>query len=1206
MISSKSKLKRFFFFVVSLSLVTFFSSWILFQSHDPKASKPKLLTRTDTLSCGEQDNIEAAKQDWGFLLSAHPYYNRPARSKKEWNNIPSQDRPDLAFELDFLKTMDPATGEVPYERLYNANVELDKSLKKRVAIPGIAWTERGPNNVGGRSRCIMFDPNDVTFKKVWAGGVGGGLWYTNDITVAAPVWNKVNDFWSNIAITTMAYNPNNKQELYAGTGEGWFNMDAQEGSGIWKSANGGATWTNLPATLPGAYNSNSNFHYIQKIVIKNNGFIFAATRGYFVNAGGIMRSIDGATTWTRVLNVYTGAGSLYDRASDVEIAANGDLFAAFGIGSAGKIFKSLNAVDGASGSWTDLSASVGIANGMRIELACAPSNANVIYAVAAGGSGNNDIEWLKRSINGGTTWSILAIPRNVDDGITHFTNGQAWYNLILAVHPTNSDYVIAGGLDLHRTVNGGTSWSGISHWYGGFSQPYVHADQHAIVFRPGATNEVIFGNDGGLFYSVNAGNSGATPSFAVKNTGYNVTQFYACAAINEYNSNYFLAGSQDNGTQKFTLPLSGNTTQVTSGDGGFCHIDQLNSTFQLSSYVYNNLYRSINGGVSFSSIINQNTGFFINPSEYDSNRKILYASSDNDLIKRVTGINGTIINTDISISVGVSKVSALKVSPFNDVVFLGIANGRIYKYTNPSTASPILTRIDNGATPISNTGWVSSIDVGEDDSHLLVTYSNYGVISVWQTTDAGAHWYNKEGNLPDIPIRWAIYNPDDREQVIAASEIGVWSTNNFAHTSGAAPVWGIGNAGPANTRCDMLKYRTADKMVVMATHGRGLFTSDIFVNVSNADFSVDVSTSCSGSLTVHFMDTSLKPNGSWAWDIDNNGSTDYTIQNPTHTYTSPGIYSVKLTINNGAATITKANLIIVLSSAPVTNTGCTLGTNSNSGNNFGIGIFRFAIGNIDNTTPNNDGYYQNYACTQATVLDQNTSYNVTVQTGTFNNEGARYYIDYNNNGIFESGEGVVSFPSNMTGTRTLSFTTPNAGIVKNKGLRSRILSKFSGIPTTACDVSTYGQAEDYTVYFSCALLVTQTSGTASGSLPAAIACANSGDTIRISTLLANQTINIGSSTIVLNKNLVIIGQGTNINITDSGNSVFDITAGTTIELQNLTITAGTSMTAGAINNSGILKLNNMNIFRNPGILGAILLRNNPGALILFYGMCFVQ
>ncbi|MGB3078134.1 MAG: GEVED domain-containing protein, partial [Saprospiraceae bacterium] len=1117
MFSSKSKLRRFFFFVVSLSLVTFLSSWIFFQFHDLNSSIPKLLTNTDTLSCCEQDKIESTKHAWGDLLSSHPYYNRSVRSKKEWNKIPSQDRPDLAFELDFLKTMDPATGEVPYERLYNANLELEKLIKKRVAIPGVSWTERGPNNVGGRTRCIMFDPNDITFKKVWAGGVGGGLWYTNDITVVSPVWNKVNDFWSNIAITTMAYNPNNKQELYVGTGEGWFNVDAQEGSGIWKSSNGGATWTNLPATLPGAYNSNSNFHYIQKIAIKNNGFIFAATRGYFINAGGIMRSIDGGTTWTKVLNVYTGAPSLYDRASDVEIAANGDLYAAFGIGSAGKIFKSLNAVDGALGTWTDLSTLVGIANGQRIELACAPSNANVIYAVAAGGSGSNDVEWLKRSINGGTTWTAIAIPRNVDDGVTYFTNGQAWYNLILAVHPTNSDYVIAGGLDLHRTINGGTSWSGISQWYGGFSQPFVHADQHAIVFRPGATNEVTFGNDGGLFYSANAGNSAATPSFAVKNTGYNVTQFYACATKNEFNSNYFLAGAQDNGTQKFTLPLAGNTTQATSGDGGFCHIDQLNSTFQITSYIYNNLYRSINAGGTFSSIISQNTGFFINPSEYDSNRKILYASSNSDLIKRVTGINGTITNTDISISVGVSKISSLKVSPFNDVVFLGIANGRIYKYTNPSTASPILTRIDNGATPISNTGWVSSIDVGEDDNHLLVTYSNYGVISVWQTTDAGAHWYNKEGNLPDIPIRWAIYNPDDREQVIAATEIGVWTTGNFGHTSSAAPVWGIGNVGPANTRCDMLKYRPADKMVVVATHGRGLFTSDIFITTSIADFTVDVSTSCSGALTVHFMDTSLKPNGSWAWDIDNNGSIDYTIQNPTHTYTSPGIYSVKLTINIGAATITKENLIIVLSSAPVTNTGCTFSPNSNSGNNFGIGIFRFAIGNIDYTTPNNDGYYQNYTCTQATVLDQNTSYNVTVQTGTFNNEGARLYIDYNNNGIFESGEGVVSFPSNMDGTRTLSFTTPNAGIVKNKGLRSRIISKYSGIPTTACDVSTYGQAEDYTVYFSCSLIVTQTSGTAAGSLPAAIACANSGDTIRISSLLAGQTLNIGSSTIILNK-----------------------------------------------------------------------------------------
>ncbi|HZV69283.1 MAG TPA: GEVED domain-containing protein [Saprospiraceae bacterium] len=1195
------------------SFLTLFVVYILIRSTGFNPSQSPI-NSSGELRDDQQDTVEATKQAWGKLLASHPYYNRTPVVEEESEEIPGADRPDLAFELRFMQTMDPALGAVPYERLYAASRELENSLKQRAPIPGLAWTERGPTNVGGRTRALLFDPNDATKKKVWAGGVGGGLWVTTDITIASPVWTKVNDFWSNIAVTTIAYNPANTQEIYVGTGEGWFNSDAQSGSGIWKTTNGGGAWTNLATTIPGAYNSSSDFHYIQKIVCKNDGTVYAATRGYYTNTGGIMRSTNGGTAWTKVLTVWTGSGSLYDRAADVEVAANGDVFASFGMSSTGKVFKTTNASNGAA--WTDLSTNVGVGSAERIELACAPSNASVIYAVGEGGSGFNDIAWFKRSVDGGTVWNSLAIPRLVDDGVTHFTNGQAFYNLIVAVHATNADLVLAGGLNLHRSTNGGTSWTGISDWNGNFSQPYVHADQHAIVFRPGAPNEVLFGNDGGLFFSTNAGNSAVTPSFAEKNTGYNVTQLYACASKNEFNSNFFLGGCQDNGTQQFTLPQANTTDRVVGGDGAFCHIDQLDGDMQLASYVYNSLYRSVDGGWTFNEIMDQGSGHFINPSEYDNVRKVYYAACSNDSLKRIPNINVFTLNvnppsSDLGLSVGASKISALKVSPYNDVLFLGIANGRVYKLANASTVlpvpMPVPTRLDNGAgAPITTAGWVSSIDVGEDDNHLMVTYSNYGVTSIWETSNGGLNWFNKEGNLPDIPVNWAIYNPSDRNQVLAATEIGVYSTGNFGHNTSSAPVWGTAaNAGPVLTRCDMLKLRASDKMVVVATHGRGLFTTDIFATSSVADFTADVTTTCSNSLTVHFYDASFKPNGSWAWDIDNNGVTNYTTQNPTHTYSVPGTYSVKLTVNAGATSITKLNYIKVMNSTPTVNTGCTLVSNINLNNTAAIGIYRFALGSIDKLTSFNDGFYQNYACTAGTTMELNTLYNVTVQTGYANDEGARFYIDYNDNGTFESGESAVSFPANKDGTRTLSFTTPVNGVVTRKNLRSRILSRFAVTPTNACDIATHGQAEDYAVYFNCNLLVTLTSGTAVGSLISAVNCANNGDTIRISSTLANSTINVGSSTLALTKNLVIIAQGANTNITGTGTSVFDIAAGKTVELQTMTLTAGTSLTAGAINNNGILKMNNVVIHRNTGISNAILLRNTPGSSSTMIGMCFV-
>ncbi|MFZ4546025.1 MAG: GEVED domain-containing protein [Bacteroidales bacterium] len=1054
------------FSVISLNIQKVPSQRIVSDSNHQKKvlgiSKSKV--RQQTIS-DIRKQAETRKEKWGKLLANHPYNNRPQISNKEWKKIPKADRPDLAMEQDYLMTMDPALLAVPTERKLLANKEVESLLKNKSAISGITWQERGPNNVGGRTRALMFDPNDPTYKKVWAGGVAGGLWFTNDITATPPVWNHVNDFWDNLIVSSIAYNPANTQEFYVGTGEGWYNSDAQRGGGIWKTSDGGVNWTNLAATSPGAYNSSSHFQYVNKIVIKNDGTIFAATRGYYINTGGIMRSTDGGVNWSRVLTVYTVSTTLYDRGADIEIAANGDLYASMGIFSTGQVFKSLNANNGATGTWTNLSTNIGVASAKRIELACAPSNSNVIYAVAHGGAGDTDVEWFKKSTDGGTTWSVLTIPLMVDGLGDHFTRGQAFYDLILAVHPTNPDLVIVGGIDLHRTTDGGTNWTGISHWYGGFSKPEVHADQHAIIFRPLSSNEALFGNDGGIYYSADAGNSAATPSFASKNTGYNVTQFYSCAAKNEVNSNYFLAGAQDNGSHKFTLPQVAATTEVSGGDGAFCHIDQANPNIQITSYTNNNLYRSLDGGNSFPSLISQTSGHFINPSDYDSQRKILYLAANDNQVKRISGIDGTINNVDLSIAVGTAQVSALKVSTFNDVLFLGIENGRVYKYSNASSATPTLVRIDNGTLPITTSGWVSCIDLGANDNHIMVTFSNYGVTSIWETTDGGTNWYSKEGNLPDMPVRWALYNPENRNQVLLATEVGVWSTDNFGTGTNSAPVWGVSSTNLAYTRCTMLKYRPADKMVVVSTHGRGLFTSDIFSTTTVADFVVDSPISCSGSLTVNFTDGSLKPNNSWAWDIDNNGTTDYTSQNPSHTYSSPGLYSAKLTIDNGAVSTTKENMILVLNSEPTSNIGCTLTSNSNNGNGYGIGISRFAIGNIDNSTINNDGYYSNYTCSKSTQLELNKTYNISVTTGTYNDEGARVYIDYNDNGIFESGESVVSFPSNTSGARTLTFTTPSTGVILEKGLRLRVLSKFGGIPSTACDVSTYGQAEDYTVYF---------------------------------------------------------------------------------------------------------------------------------------------
>lgn len=752
-----------------------------------------------------------------FISVKSTYVEDGKKESIVFKKIPKKDRIDLAIQQEVELTKDPVLGYVPRERLKNAYSYAEKLLndrkkkkpKGRVSLA--SWTERGPNNVGGRTRALMFDPNDASngYKKVWAGSVSGGLWYNNDITSASSSWQPVDDLWDNLAVTCIAYDPSNTQVFYVGTGEGWFNFDAVRGDGIWKTTNGGTTWTQLTST-----DNNSNFYYVQDVAVTSSGVVLAATNT------GVFRSTNGGTSWTQVIS-----GSA---AADIEIASNGDIYASTGIFSTGKLWKSTNG----GTSWTEVTPATG---GERIEIAVAPSNSNVVYAIASSATDQVSVGWFRKTTNGGTSWSALTVPayRNQTtcaNSTDDFTRQQAWYDLIVAVHPTNPDIVIIGGIDLYRSTNGGTSWTLISYWTGSCAQ-YVHADQHGIAFHPTDGNKVIFGNDGGVYYSSNITNT--SPTISDRNKDYNVTQFYSCAARNNAGDNYFLAGAQDNGTHKFTTAGINSTVEVTGGDGAFCHIDQNNPQYQITSYVYNNYFRSTNGGTSFSQITSNNTGQFINANDYDNQAKILYCGSGTNQLYRVSNITGTISTATLTVALDGGRITHVRVSEnTSNRVFVGTNQGKIFRIDN-AHATPTVTNITG---TLSQSGSISCIEVENgDDNHLLATFSNYGVISVWETTNGGTTWVNKEGNLPDMPVRWALFDPDDDTQVLLATEAGVWATENI---SAETPDWVPANENLANVRCDMLQLRTADKIVVVATHGRGLYTSNIFqLNPTNPEIS---------------------------------------------------------------------------------------------------------------------------------------------------------------------------------------------------------------------------------------------------------------------------------------------------------------------------------------------------------------------------------
>jgi hypothetical protein len=887
------------------------------------------------------------------------------------NKVDKKTRADLAAEREWMMTRDLETGEIPRGLLMEAKRRLRDILgrQEKAAIGGITWVERGPDNVGGRTRALLFDPNDSQYKTVYAGSVSGGLWKSTDFFAADPEWTEIDPFLENLAITALVTDPSSSDTWYMGTGEGFYNSDAVKGDGIFKSTDGGDTWTQLSST------TGSSFDYVQKIVVASNGDVIAATRD------GVQRSTNGGSSWTKVLGSSTGGGST-NRIGDLEIDANGNIWAAAGIFSTDGVYKSNN--NGVS--WTKKYTSTSAQE--RIEIACAPSDSDRVYIVLQNDHSRN-ADKVKKSTDGGDNWSNISVP--VDDvNSDTFTRQQGWYDLILCVDPNDEDNVLMGGIDLYKSTNAGTSWTEISHWYGGASLPEVHADQHQIIFKPGSSDTVIFGNDGGVYFSKNI--SVSSPSFTHQINGYNTVQYYSCAVAPAKNQNYFLAGSQDNGSHQFSSAGVNSTVEVTGGDGAFAHIDQDDDDYQFTSYIRNQYRKSTNGGSSFSNVnFDDSIGMFINPTDYDNDAQKLYASygTGGYYLVWTNPRSGSSYST---VSAGMTgEISAVTCDPnTSNRVYFGTNAGKIYR-VNDAASSPSVSDITGGSMP---SGYVSCIAVEDgDDDHLLVTFSNYSVSSVWESTDGGSNWTDVEGNLLDMPVRWALFSPIGGDSALIATELGVWSTTDL---DGSSTSWATTNSGLANVRVDMLQLRPADSMVIAATHGRGLFSSSNFSNSLEPDFEAQKTLAYVGE-KITFSDNSIGAT-SWEWDFDEDGIYDASGSEVEYAFNESGNQTVILRIN-GTDTAKKSDYIQVLPNVAVPYSTSDGGDFESNADHFGSAVILGTTNLWERGTPSN--YLTNTRSSSnvwKTDLDAdivNGDYECALYTPNFNfSASGNYYVSF--------------------------------------------------------------------------------------------------------------------------------------------------------------------------------------------------------------------
>ena len=781
------------------------------------------------------------------------------------------DQPAEASEYFLLKRSPDGHSPIPVKRYADA-VEHTKRMPQystayNRALPSLddlrassiepdafgAWTSLGPGNIGGRTRALLIKPSDPTV--MYTAGVAGGVWKS---TNAGQSWTGLGDLLPNIAVSSLAFDPMNTEVIYAGTGEGYFASDNVRGAGIFKSTNGGTSWSFLTST------STVDFQYVNDIVVSpnNNLRVYAATRT------GIFRSTDGGASWLLSVNVVGSFGPINGGCLDLAIRTdqpNDYLFAAFGTMTQSRIYRNTNAGDPSGRSpWTEVFTEQNLG---RTTLAIAPSDQNIVYALASSiETGNYSLGLLAvfRSISSGDpgTWEtrvrntdptklntvllsnpLIALRSACTSGASDSFLNQGWYDNVIAVDPLDSNRVWAGGIDLFRSDDGGASWGLASYWWAPKTDPhYAHADQHYIVFHPqynGTGNRTMYvTNDGGIFRTDDARAAtakGATATcdtdntqviWTSLNTDYAVTQFYQ--GLPYPSGRTYFGGAQDNGTLRGTDETGARWSDVFGGDGGYVAVDPTNTDTIYLETTRLSLRRSTNGGQNFQGVtagINEPSSnfLFINPFFMDPSKpQTLWTGGrtmwrTNDAASSWTQANSGVLGGAVS-AIAIAEADS-------NYVLAGTAR------RSGSDVGGVIHRTNSGLTSNASTDWPSVQPrtgfvswLAFDPNNVNVayaTYSTFGGTHVWKSTDAGATWNGIDGSgntgIPDVPAHTIVVDSSSSQRLYVGTDVGV-----FVSLDGGA-TWARENTGFANTVVESLSIGSVGGTLNLFafTHGRG-------------------------------------------------------------------------------------------------------------------------------------------------------------------------------------------------------------------------------------------------------------------------------------------------------------------------------------------------------------------------------------------------
>lgn len=836
-----------------------------------------------------------------FVLNAdQPFFDEEREVERERSIVPqeglhihvrssigrSEDPAGRAY-WQWLRLHDPATGRIP-PGIGRAELSFAKTLPTREFLSKrgaalLEWTARGPTRIGGRTRALGIDRSNENV--INAGGVSGGMWHSED---GGASWTKTTRPDQHHSVSTLIQDPRpgRENEWYYGSGEfigNSANAPGGEyvGTGLYRSVDNGASWQLTGFERAGeSPNFDTAYDVFFNIAIdptSEDGLeLYAATYG-------LIYKFDGTNRQIRLLDNQTSPN--FSTFTDVAVTRDGIVYAA------------LSSDGGRRGLWrssdgdnfTPITPTGWPVVYNRTVIGVAPSNPSIVYFLSetpGTGPAEHSLwrydatsnQWSDRTENLPTD-ELFPIDQDLPDSLGMF-DSQGGYDLVIAVKPDDPDVVIIGGTNLYRSTDGFATTES-SAWIAGyhpeeFIYPNHHPDQHAIAFYPSNPNRMLTGSDGGVHRTedVMANASPKTPvTWISRNEGYRTTQFYSVALDESApGSRILVGGMQDNGTvytneETGTEPWIGD---ILGGDGSFADIADGQEYFYLSTQnaqIYRVTLSPAGNIQAFARVdppeADFEAGLFITPFHLDpNNQAMMYLGgeerlwrNDNLLAIPDGNENETSTNWTVLASTGedgdvVTAVTPAATSSTTTRVYFATTNttgptrrSKIMRLDHAHTGQPTPVDITmrDGLTPMPDSAYVSSIAVDPSDpSNLMVTFSNYGVRSIYYSGDAGGSWTHVGGNLEEKPdgtgtgpsVRWGQILPvDGGTMYFVGTSTGLYSSTSLL----GGPVEWVqeGASTIGNVVVDMVDARPADRVVVAATHGNGIYSATAGVDLDS-------------------------------------------------------------------------------------------------------------------------------------------------------------------------------------------------------------------------------------------------------------------------------------------------------------------------------------------------------------------------------------